>query len=549
MSDDVVIKIKADGKEADRWLKSFFDRSKKPVETKVRSAGGSSGSAGFKDEFRKAYGGGINESKDKGAKVSDAFLGGIDEGARGGSYNTLSSFGRGAKGAKDWAKGIAEKIKGNKEESEEGSGSHTSALANAMRSSGSRQQTVSAMTVRTATFQNVKGLGSGNGPGNSGSGSATDMGGSVEKIAQKATAIPFIGAVLGGVASAAAAGAGMAMKLVSNIGEKHNAAMMSQAGTTGSMGSYVGGGQGMFANSEVAQANLAMQRSRNAGQSSYFRQGNKIDAESMQFASAQGMGLSQVVESLGEVQRGWKEGSLSVLRGYTAASKMGFLKEGEFVQQLGSYAKGLRERGYGDMNAESGKSFLSLAAGIGSSVATPERGMTIAQNIDTGVRGTTGTLGNLGLMLGMRSGKSLDESMRASESGKMTGDVGKFLSTLPPEVRGMMMKQMGISSYTEGADVNLAGKGPVAQNAFQVGGNTAVAGQNRVEQAYAESLAAKRAAAFGQELSMDMLKMFQEHQKPMLKLIEGMQVIEDKLMLGANAMIDGVDKMIKKVTE
>lgn len=547
MPDDVVIKIKADGKEADRWLKGFFDRSKKPAETKVRSAGGSSGSAGFKDEFRKAYGGGMNESKDKGAKVSDAFLGGIDEGARGGSYNTLSSFGRGAKGVKDWAKGIAEKIKGNKEEGEEGSSNHTSALANAIKS-GSRQQTVSAMTVRTATFQNVKGLGSGNGPGNSGSG-APDMGGAVEKMAQKTTALPVIGAVIGGVASAVAAGAGMAMKLVSNIGEKHNAAIMSQAGTTGSMGGYVGGGLGMFANSEVAQANIAMQRSRNAGQSSYFGQGNKIDAGSMQFASAQGMGLSQVMESLGEVQRGWKEGSLSVLRGYTAASKLGFLKEGEFVQQLGSYAKGLRERGYGDMNAENGKSFLALTAGIGSSVATPERGLTIAQNIDTGVRGTTGTLGNLGLMLGMRDGKSLDKAMRASESGEMTGNVGKFLATLPPEVRGMMMKQMGISSYTEGADANLAGKGPVAPNAFQVGGNTSLAAQNNVEQTYAESKAAARADKFGQDMALNMLKMFQEHQGPMLKLIEGMQVIEDKLMLGANAMIDGVDKMIQKVTE
>lgn len=548
MPDDVVIKIKADGKEADRWLKSFFDRSKKPVETKVRSAGGSSGSAGFKDEFRKAYGGGMNESKDKGAKVSDAFLGGIDEGARGGSYNTLSSFGRGAKGAKDWAKGIAEKIKGNKEEGEEGSSNHTSALANAIKS-GSRQQTVSAMTVRTATFQNVKGLGSGNGPGNSGSGSATDMGGSVEKMAQKTTAIPFVGAVLGGVASAAAAGAGMAMKLVSNIGEKHNAAMMSQAGTTGSMGSYVGGGQGMFGNSEVAQANIAMQRSRNAGQSSYFSQGDKIDPEAMKFASAQGMGLSQVVESLGEVQRGWKEGSLSILRGYTAASKLGFLKEGEFVQQLGSYAKGLRERGYGDMNAENGKSFLALAAGIGSSIATPERGLTIAQNIDTGVRGTTGTLGNLGLMLGMRNGKSLDESMRASESGKMTGDVGKFLATLPPEVRGMMMKQMGISSYTEGADVDLTGKGPTAPNTFQVGGNSAVAGQNRVEEAYARSDAARDAAEFGEKMSTDMLNMFEAHQKPIKELIGMMQAVEDKLMLGANMLVDGVDKMIQRVTQ
>jgi hypothetical protein len=68
-----------------------------------------------------------------------------------------------------------------------------------------------------------------------------------------AAAVPIIGRV-------AAAALGGILKMVSDIGQQYTQAMMSQQGTIGATGKYIGGGGAQFANSEVAAAQIAKAR-------------------------------------------------------------------------------------------------------------------------------------------------------------------------------------------------------------------------------------------------------------------------------------------------
>jgi hypothetical protein len=511
----VDIKVNLDLGRAQRSYDQFANKIEKPV--RFGGIGGGKGSEPARRSF------------ERGASVGSTPTSDLSEFERGGFYNSLKSKMDALSEAREKAKG---------EPSARNSLPSPQGLA--------AEKKFGKVTIETADFKNIKGLGGGKfgipGTGGGGGGSP-DLMDHGDALGNAGQSIPALGALL--------AVGGALVKLVSSVGEQYTAAMNSQAATLGATGEYIGGGGKYFANADMAQAALAMARERGE---SVFGRGQTLantltrggDQSWASFAASQGMGIQQVAESYGALTRDFAQNanelSLNTLRQYMKAANVPALKYGETVEKFGKHIQAMRQAGYGGISREGVEQMFSLVAGM--KLATPERGGDILQTLDKQARqADQSTLGNILLSKHLASGMSMDEAMMAAERGlgdpKNAAILQEFMKSLDPLSRGFFAKQLGLT-YTEGRGLTLESGQKANVEAIQSGGNQALAMQNESMEVMAGM---GETAKVAYEMHRAMLDLLQTHKTEINSIAKDMSSIVSNSMDAIKAAENFLNKL------
>lgn len=373
--------------------------------------------------------------------------------ARGGFYEAVQGKMDSAKNIKNTWDDWGNKKKSDKEGGQ-GNGSNSSQQGKGALSAGQKSEFKESIfknvKVEKVDLKSAKGMGGfsfNSGGGKGGGGISSNAGGGGSKAGNlagdsgKSLPIMGIGLII----------AGAVAKAASSFGEAHISAMMSQAGSYGATGAYVGGGGGLFDNADVAQANVA--RAKVSGESIYGK-GNQIGYSEMQFAASQGRGVSEIAETMAKLRKESSQG-LNFYRG--AANQAGFqnLRQSEFLTKMGSISESQRSQGYsGNMD-----SFMGTVAGmkLGGANQDPNRKISIAESFkNNAAKGIFG-----GGIMGMFAFKEAMEqndgdvlkSMIAGEGkdGAKLAQMGLQNAGLSDLALAVIGKQSGDWSATEAA--------------------------------------------------------------------------------------------------
>lgn len=520
MSEHIDISVKGipDFGDVESKLQQIGDKAKK---TKIGIPNPTSSSTSSRQipaskVTNKASGNSTNsvfQSKDRGAVAASMVSSDIDEGARGGFYNALNS-------KVNLFKGIGSNKNIETNEPLLNKESAKTSLDNGKKEINEaifKNVKIENMNGNSNVIGNLRGSSpsSGTSPASGGVDfSGGEEGGRGSIISKIGGAIPFIG----GAIAAATAGA---LKLVSDVGQRHVSAIQSQIGTIGATGRYVGGGEGYFDNSQVASAKIS--RSRINGNST----DPDIDKQEMMFAYSQGRGLSEIVDSMAKLKKE-NGSSLNFYRG--AAQQAGFsnLRQSEYLTKLGDMSESLRSKGYsGDMS-----SFSSSLAGLSiGGFGDPSRKMSVAESIGeksrSGVFGG-GVVGGLAMAEALKeSGGDFDSAMKLLE-GKDGHKYGmNALSGFDSMTRGVLFKQQGIGSYTEGSGYSFdPNKQISAATDLSISGQRVTEMNNKINEQYAGSTGAQ-AAETGFKLTEGMLKSVEALNGPISALAETITQLED----------------------
>jgi hypothetical protein len=468
MSDESVdIKVNLTGVTSDveRKLKEFGDKAKKGIDVPISgksqvssqqqinrplpSAKSKPPQRGFLDKSR--------SSTATGAQAAQQPQSDFDQLSRGGFYEAIQGKVDSLKNAKnvwdDWSK---------KKQSAKGHEGSVGGNSGSNGNQGAFAQGSGRTEFKEAIFKNVKveraeitkalrgapmgamgqalNMGGGGGVGGSKSGDLAQGSGK---------ALPFLGIGL--------MIAGAVAKAASSLGEAHIKAMMSQAGTIGATGGYVGGGGGYFANADVAQAHIA--RGRISGDSVFGKNRKAIDQQEMRFAAQQGRGLSEITEAMAKLKKESSQ-NLNFYRG--AATQSGFknLRQSEYFTKMADLSDSFRSQGFsGNM-----ESFMSTVAGmqLGGANADPMRKISIAENFrNASAKGVFGggVLGGLAFKEALdRNGGDTLKALIDSEGsdGAKLGMSGLLKNVKDPLALAVMGKMTGAFSATESQKLQLS---------------------------------------------------------------------------------------------
>lgn len=531
---DISVRANPNFKGVDKEIERVARKAKKDVKVPSSPGGGEgSGKGGswypknFKKRFKESaskYGNGSVITNKIGADGSD-----LDETGHGGFYNALDKK---ISAAKDLlSKKKKKKGSGEDEESSDGS---TSGLTNL---SGAKQFSIQKAELKIQSANLDKG-GLGNLPGTGGRNGSD--GGSVkgQTLSSAAGSLPFVGALF--------AVAGGVLKTISAIGEQYHAAMQSQASTIGATGHYLGGGGGYFSNAELAQANVM--RGRITGDS-VFGKGNQIDSETIQFASSQGKGLSEVVRELETIRKESKNANLGYLRGGANATGFGELRQSEYISKLASISENLRAKGYSGDISDYAKFSAGIGRGDGSKI-DPTRKMALAEQLSE--QGRSGAFGG-----GIFGSLSMAESLKANggdvfkairDSEKNPGKyMSSALSGLDGNTRGIIQKISG-GSFSEMSDLKFGYKAFGSDNsAIKAGYNKGLELDNLKKETFASDVGAD-AAQVGYDLNKGMLDLFKENKEAMRGLTQVVGGIEKTLLPVVSTGISAIVSDVQKIT-
>lgn len=457
-----------------------------------------------------------------GAQRAGQITSGIDEFASGGFYDSLQdkldaikAAGDRSRDGRDYDTAENRRKKSNLEESlSADSDTRSSRLRGKTRPDDRRAQErerIRSVIIERAIFKQIRGEGFGAGSAGTGGGGASVGPGE----SQRGNALGRAGAgvpVFGGLALAA----GAILKMYSSLGQRYTQAMQSQSATMGATGRYVGGGDGYFANAEVAQAAVA--RGRASGVSPYGKN-RPFTTREMQFAAAQGMGLSEYAQASGELNRGRSDAdrvSINFLRGAAKLAGVLEMRQGEFVTGLAGKASQNREAGYGNLDV---RAYASLVAGISRNVSTPERGMAIADSLDQKLRAGDqgGIFGQLALSQKLQGGADYFSALRELEtegltSTTMQGILGQLGGNR--DLMGYFMRREGVSTMVEGSSkLNFDGV-PIQDDtsAIRAGYNQSTQMANKLDEALTrggKSSVGHASAQMGYDAFHEMIKTYQ----------------------------------------
>ena len=380
--------------------------------------------------------------------------------------------------------------------------------------------------------------------------------------------IPVVGGMLGSMV-------GGFMKQVDDMGKEWTSVIGSQRGTMGATGSYVGGGGGYFANTEMARSQIAFNRTQGAF-------GNKSlmgsDKSAVAFAAQQNIGIAQYAEQLGQIKENDKSVSTDFLRGAADINKMTGLKQGQFVAKLASYSSMLKESGFGKGNA--GK-FAAMTGGLAKAGSlTGERAFGMGQAIDQGVRkgfegGAISTLivGELAKTMGKsipRAQAYLEEHGMADENVMSAANTvsKRFMATeRSQEVGAELFANEGLMKrfefYKMAESQKAGGKlfTPAAISPLEkltgVTGNIPLSRENERKEVFAKDKegsgtageAARHAAENAYKLSEAQLKAFQALAPALDPLIKLMGEGEDSLIKGIRGLTTQIKGVMDIVTK
>jgi len=329
---------------------------------------------------------------------------------------------------------------------------------------------------------------------------------------------------------------------------------MSQQGTIGATKGYVGGGGALFANTQVAQAQIAKAR---AGR--VYGNEAKVSGNEMRFAAQQNMGLSQFVEALGDIKDQDEKVSINFLRGAANITKMTGLKQGVFVQQLQQYSNQLRGQGYlGGLGG-----VMGLGAGLAQNIPgmKGERAMKVAQSMDTDVRkGAEGSAMSRMAIAAMMKKHNMGyfEAAEHFEEHGMSSDkvrsaFGESMEQFSPEVRGEIMRSMGLTRREGRLATAKSLNAPITADTSPIiaGGNKAQALENQKNEMFANSKAAAQAAEIAYKAAQKSMEMFENPttQKAMLSVVETLQKIENSLFKAVDAITSMANRGVGFITQ
>jgi hypothetical protein len=290
--------------------------------------------------------------------------------------------------------------------------------------------------------------------------------------------------------AAAALTIGAGAMIVGDSGEKYENAIMSQAGTFGATGGYVGGGGGYFDNSSVAQG--VVEYGKASGKNIYGKgtKGLGIGNDIMRFASGNNESLGSVLGSIATLQKnnGGKKTSLSdtlsLARGGANAVGYTNMRQAEYLQKMGGMSEQYASQGL-QLNVAG---FSSLAGGLSSK----NMNMTADQKFQTAEKlQNSATQGPFGDAFGqMAFAKAMEENEGDIHKAMIDLEKNphKYATALPdalkdsPEALGLYAKQTGMGSYTQWSGYASNPKKVTKDKSLvKAGGNMAVAHKNTME--------------------------------------------------------------------
>lgn len=494
----------------------------------------------FREQIRESF----YNNKHRGEGIASGAQQAISEGKQGAFYSTLSSS---VESMRNFMVKHGEKNK-EKDSNEE----------NKSPESASKAIQNATIEITNANFKDIKnGKGpSGSSPDSSNGGnrniptSSPDSGdepkGRGSFISKAASSLPFVGGVI------AAATAGM-LKLVSDVGQKHTEAIMSQASTIGATGGYFHKDQGMFSNAELAQA--VVQRGRVTGRTG--AQERSIDDQELRFASSQGVGASEVMTAMARLRKGNPDASLNWFRGAATESGFSGLKQSEFLSKMSEISQATMAKGYsGDM-----MNFARFSSGIGMSDgsdmnANARMGIaeSLAEKARQGLFGG-GVLGAMGLAKALESsnGDIISASKMLEEDPRL---MGQAFDELSPEAKWLLgKKELGVSSKVA-AGFKFDGNKEIRSEADLATpyDNQSLRLDNEGKNLFAGE-EGKEAAKIGYELTKSMHEMFRDNKDAIMDVSKTIQAIEKPMLESAKMVasaagdtIEGMKKLADKIS-
>ncbi|MEQ9364250.1 MAG: hypothetical protein RIF32_08415, partial [Leptospirales bacterium] len=408
---------------------------------------------------------------------------------------------------------------------------------------------VRTVNIQNAMIRNMRGTGGVmSAPGVGGESSAESSGNKSGFIASAmGKAMPFVGAI--------AVAAGAMMKIVSSVGQRYVQALMSQAETFGSTGRYVAGPEprGLFRDAEIAQGEVAFAKAADA--ETFKSSKSLLGEDALRFASRRGMSPTELGESLGVIGRGQKqETSINYLRDYAQKSGYQAMRQGEAITKLSEAVRQLREQGFGDLNV---RQFAPIAAAFTQArEIVPERGLTIAQNLDRRIRGGEqgGLVGQLMVAAKMQEGKDFFTARMESQSEGLTAQTIPLLMRYFGENKQMLayfLEKEGISTQREAAA--LLETKPVTlkdrTDKMEIAENPGIAFTNKSQAAFGTGPGADAGAAAVRiaETAQDrLIKLLNDNAGEIQALAEGIHSVETKIF---EKLSEGVDVMVDVIND
>lgn len=537
----VTIKPKLDTSQFDNDVRKMLEKMSKgpkvkPTAVPTAAQGGAQRQTGS-----------MSQQFTAGSQNADRMTSGLDEMARGGFYNALSDKMQFAKSIKDSFKkkpGAQGPAGGSAADSAEQKTGPLSQAFNNPNKFGMKESKVQRMIVQRAEFRGpVKGMGGGSGGGmfnRGGSGEDSGRGGLFTNVGKS---MPYVGAIL--------AIAGGILKMVSNAGQKYADVMMSQSGTWGATGGYVGGGGGYFDNAQIAQGSVDYFKG--FGSEDAVGKGNPFKARDITFAAQQGIGMSEYGRNLGIIQKnagGRLAMDMKDIKGWFNASGVQGMEQSKVMAQLAQAAEQSTSGGYGALDP---RAIMQYSAGFSNmSNIRASRGIDITTNLDRSIKQEGSLAGNMAMMSALESGAGIWDAMRAREKG-LSGAAGQsglanLYKMMGPDAAGYLLSKEGIGSFTEmssGVPTRKAfGKDG---SVFPAGSNTALANQNQVSEAIISNPGFKASFEASNRMMQHTLEMMRTAGPALATLAEGVQAAEEALYKGGKVLVEGVDELAKDI--
>jgi hypothetical protein len=354
--------------------------------------------------------------------------------------------------------------------------------------------------------------------------------------------IPVVGGLLGGIV-------GGIMKQVDDMGKEWTSVMASQSGTTAATGGYVSGGGGLFQNSQMAQAQIAFNRT----QSRFGNEGAFNEKNAMQFAAQQNIGIAQYAEQLGQIKEQDADISTDFLRGAADINKMTGLKQGQFVAKLAGYSNSLKEAGFSKQNMSK---FAAMTGGLVKTTGmTGERAATVGQQLDQGVRkgiggGILGTL-TLSKLMEQNPNMSMAEARELQQEGGLSHPLVQKAGTAAlqsmggDDVRAHIMEKAGLT-LKEGRLLNGFNSANITDSTKELNPfiNQSMKQTSDRQSAVAGSKAAAKAAHVGYLAGEAQLNAFETLAPAFEPIISLMEKAETELFAGVKDLTKEIQGMM-----
>lgn len=567
-------KFDAQIKKIPDQIKNAVKKGGDSVSGFFKKSGSGGGSSGSQSSFVKRNEDRLSQARKdaySGVSVADnvSTRGSIYEMARGDAEAVRDIYGIGKSG---WAK-----MKG-KSASVSGGGGGQDGGGGGSNHSGSHEGSffdgMSKKTITNATFNvangNFKGIG---GSGQFGSGVSTGIGGHGAPLGggdgpkgpEAGGGASKVGGALGMAGGFMLAAMGFVLKLASDVAQAAKQSYSKQSGTRGATGITVRGGEDIFADAEVAQANVALGKTTGKD---IFKKGNLISKDVMAFARGNNESLSAMVTELSGIKKNTDpkgdptklSSTLAMVRGMANSAGFTGMKEVDFMKRVSSFASNRAENQGAFLNL---KDYGQFTGGLNASEMTSGRRQNLSEKMqESAFAGpfSGDPIGQMAFAKAMEAnGGDMDKALRDLEknSGKYSSQSTSFLKdAMGGTAFGLMYKQAGIGSYTEGSSLTSNMKGFKDNNEMTNFGRDTVIGHTNALDAKYESSGMglvewehkyqMKKADLATGVGEGVLNTMDAAESGMVKLAQASAGASEAILEGAQSLVEGMQSFFGK---